>query len=266
MFFIRDIMQRRNIKLKLYFVALVLLGAFSAHAQFDIHMHDTTKFDRALVNIDIDTSGEIPTFGPNRLFFVHGLYRLGEKPGPQVYGLQTNWWSGSLEYGVRGKLKLWSWESLVMDLGYRYDRYSMRKNTPKLSPLDPTVHQRERISVNNFTGSFCNRINFGRRGNIMGSWLDLGVYADWAFRTSNVFVDQHYDSNDPSGYHYKSKTKITRLPYIQDLNYGVTARMGGDYGGVFMEWRMNNIIKSAYTTLDRDLPKLTIGIEFYTWE
>jgi hypothetical protein len=259
-------MRPKNSELKIFFIVMVLLGTFSAHAQFDFNMHDSARFTRSLVDITVDTTGKIPKFGPNRLFFVHGLCQLGEKSGPQVYGLQTNWWSGSIEYGVRGKLKLWSWEALVMDAGYRYDRYSMRKDTPKLIPLDPTIHQRERISDHNFSGSFCDRINFGKRGNVMGSWLDFGVYADWSFRTSNVYVDQHYDSNSPSGYRYKNKTKITRLPYMEKTNYGLTVRFGGDYGGVFAEWRMNNIIKKNYTTGDRDLPKLTIGIEFYMWD
>jgi len=259
-------MRLKNSELKLFLIIIVLLGTFSARAQFDIDIRDTTKFTRSLVDVTIDTSGKITKFGPNRLYFGHGLCQVGEKVGPQVYGLQTNWWSGSIEYGVRGKLKLWSWEALVMDFGYRYDRYSMRKDTPKLLPLDPTVHQRERISTHNLSASFCDRLNFGRRGNVMGSWLDFGVYADWSFRTANVFVDQHYDSNSPSGYRYKSKTKVTRLPYMESINYGWTVRVGGDYAGVFAQWRMNNIIKSNYTTNDRDLPKLTIGIEIYNWD
>src|SRR4051812_30459350 len=93
MFFIRDIMRLKNTKLKLFFIAVVLLGAFSARAQFDFNLHDTASYSRPLLDIDIDTTGKIPAFGPNRLFFAHGLCQLGEKPGPQQYGLQTNWWS-----------------------------------------------------------------------------------------------------------------------------------------------------------------------------
>ncbi len=260
-------MRLKNSERVFLLAIILLLRTFSVHAQFDLmNQADTSDARFTLVDHDVDTTGAIPKFGPNRLFFAHGLGQIGEKPGPQSLGLQTNWWTGSIAYAARGKLKLWSWDALVMDFGYRYDRYSMRMNTPKLLPLDATKHERERISVHNLSGAICDRINFGRRGNVMGTWLDLGVYGDWGFRTTDVFVDQHYSSTSLFGYRFKSKTRETRLPYMEKMNYGLTARVGGDYVGIFAQWRMNNIIKSSYTINNIDLPKLTLGIEFYNWD
>ena len=253
----------KNFK-KIFFVFAALFVTFRIHAQFDI-FKDSTGRSRTLVRYDVDTSGEIPKFGPNRLFYLHGLSRIGEMAGPQNYGLQTNWWSYSILYGFRMKLKLWSWESVVMDLGYHYDRYSLRMDTPRLSPLENSNHQREKIVIHNFSGAICDRINFGRRGNVMGLYPDLGVYGDYGFYNSNVYVNQYYVSNSPSGYHYKVKTKINRLPYLEKFNYGLTARIGGDYGGIFVLWRWNDLIKQSYTNIERDLPKLTVGIEVY-WD
>ncbi len=219
---------------------------------------------RTLFSDEPDTTMEVPAFGPNRTWYVHTVMGVGAMPGPQEYGMQTNWWSSSFSYSIRTKLKLASWESLVLDFGYRYDRYSIRQDTPKLLPLIATRHQRERISVQDLSLAFCNRVNFvRRRGNVLGTYLDFGVYGDWSFRTTNVFVDQYFDSNSPSGYNFKSKTKISRLPYIEKFSYGFTARFGGDYAGVYALWRWNDLVKNTPDRDFPDLPKLTIGVEVY---
>lgn len=249
------IMSRNNYKLRFFAAVCLLLCWFlPATAQ------------RPVVSVEIDTSGETDNYGPNRGFYMHGYTQLGLYTGPYDAGLKTNWWAGALNYGIRSKIKLATWESLIFDVAYRYDRFSINQKQTKAMPLGPAQHQRERISVHNLGGAFCNRINFNRRGNVLGYWLDFGVYGDWSFRTTNVYLDQHYDSNSPSGYRYKNKTKISRLPYINNLNYGFTVRTGWEYAGVFANYRVSDLIKDSSTANYGDLPRLLIGIEFYTRE
>lgn len=245
---------------------LLILPGIRMAAQFDRfpgERRPTTN--HVLVSEEVDTTGKISKFGPNRLIFVSPYGCFGMMPLPQVYGAQTNWWSSSLTYGIRGKLRLFYWNALVMDVAYRYDRYSIRQNTPKLPPLITANHVRERISLHNFSVAFCDRINFRKRGNVLGSWLDLGVYADNVFRSTNVFVDRHYDSNGASGYNYKVKTTIVRLPYIDKLNYGFTIRFGGEFYSFFAQYRVNSLFTTD-TPNNRDLPKLMIGTSFAGWE
>jgi hypothetical protein len=218
-----------------------------------------------VIDRTVDTTGEIPVFGPNRLLYVTPFFQLAEIPGPQIYGSQTNWWSSSLTYGVRTKVKLFYWNAFVIDVDYRYDRFSINQKTPKLYPLMTTAHERERISLHNLSGTFCDRINFHKRGNVIGNYIEFGVYGDYVLRSANVFVDRHYDSNSSSGYNYKSKTTIAKLPYIDRSNYGFTVRIGGEHYGVFANYRLNNLFNVS-TPNNRDLPKLTIGIEAFGYE
>ncbi len=243
-------------------ILLFLFPGFRLAGQVDVLSgnHQTTT-NRVLISRDVDTTGKISKFGPNRLFYFSLYNQLGLMPGPQVYGAQTNWWSSSFAYGVRGKLRLFYWNALVMDVCYRYDRYSIRQNTPKLAPLIPANHVRERISLHNFSVTFCDRINFRRRGNVLGDWIDLGVYADNIFRSTNVFLDEHYDSDGASGFHYKVKTKIVRLPYIEKVNYGLTFRMGSEMNSLFIQYRMNDLF-NYNSPNNRDLPKIIIGFGF----
>jgi hypothetical protein len=267
MFFTRDIMQRLSFERKLLVAfMLLLLSGVRLAAQFDVFPGEHRTGDpRVLLSRNVDTTGKISKFGPNRLFFIHAFGQFGAMPFPQVYGAQTNWWSCSVAYGLRMKLKLFYWNALVMDLAYRYDRYSIRQDTPKLLPLSPDHHVRERISIQNFSVTLCDRINFRRRGNVLGTWIDLGVFADNVFRSTNVFVDRHYDSNSPSGRSFKSKTTIAHLPYIEKINYGVTFRCGGEFTSFFVQYRLNPIFN--YDSLNnRDLPKIIFGIGFAGWD
>lgn len=269
MFFIADIMLRFSCKIK-YTIAflLFLLPAMKLAAQFDIFPgegRDSNPDHPVMLHKEVDTSGVISKFGPNRLFFASIYCNLGALPGPQVYGAQTNWWSSSLAYGIRMKLKLWSWNSFVWDIGYRCDRFSIRQKVPKLLPLIPGNHVRERITLHNWSFTFCDRINFGKRGNVLGNWLDFGVYGDDVFRSVNAFLDQHYDSNGAQGYNHRTKTTISRLAYIEKLNYGVTIRAGGEYMSVYIQYRVNSLF-SIETPNNRDLPKINAGITFSGWE
>lgn len=267
MCFTAIIMRHLSYKRTVVFLLLLLCSGVQLAAQFDVFPGDKRRpgTNHLLLKREVDTSGTISKFGPNRLFYASFNSHLGLMPGPQVYGAQTNWWSTSLSYGLRMKLKLFYWNALVMDINYRYDRYSIRQNTPKLAPLITTPHTRERISLHNFSVSFCDRVNFKRRGDVLGNWIDFGVYADNVFRSTNVFVDSHYDSNSPSGYRFKTKTKITKLPYIETINYGLTVRIGGEKQYLFVQYRMNDLFNYDSPN-NRDLPKMIIGIGVTAWE
>lgn len=264
-------MQHCNCKIKILFWLLLLIPGLWLHAQLDVFTGDKgndssyVRPNRSLISTTVDTSGNISKFGPNRLFFMHVFGQLGVMPLPQIYGSQTNWWSWSFAYGVRSKLKLFYWNAIVLDATYRYDRFGIRQNTVKLTPLTTERHVRERISLHNFSVTACDRINFRRRGNVLGIWLDLGVYADNILRSTNVFLDEHYDSNSTTGYHYKTKTTIARLAYIEKINYGFTVRTGGEFTSFFIQYRMNKLF-SVDTPNNRDLPNIIFGIGFAGWD
>jgi hypothetical protein len=253
MFFIKIIMKKNSCKI---FLSVFLLSMLCI----------TMQAQTVVIAEQVDTVPNDEIIGPNRLWYAHGLFQLASHIGPQEPGMHTDIFSYSYTYGGRVKLRLWSWESLVADWGYRHDRFSIKQQQNKRSPLNTGRHQHERVSVHNLSFAFCNRLNFGRRGNIMGFWVDMGVYGDWAFVKNNVYVDRYYDSNSAIAKRYKVRTRITHLQYIEKFNYGFTLRSGGDYFGVFANYRMNDLIKNASTTSYNDLPKLTVGVEFYLQE
>ncbi len=242
----KDTMRAMRFK----FLLILLVCSATGYAQ-DIHVR-------------VDTTQRIPRLGPNRLFHYDLCIGTGLITGPEQNGAATNWWSSSVSFAARGKLKLWSWESLVLDLGYRYDRYSINQKKVKRLPIDPLAHQRERISVSNFSVAFCNRISLGRHGNVQGRFIDAGVYADWAFRATNVYLDQFFDSNSPAG-RARIKTKLSRLNYIEPVNYGLMFRVGSDNAAFFGQWRLNELIIDSEDRNYPDLPQLIVGFQVTGW-
>jgi hypothetical protein len=219
---------------------------------------------RTVVQESPDTSGEIPLYGKNRAMYVHQLVKIGMFAPVYDEGMFLNPWATSLSYELRTKAKICSWNALVLDVGYRCDRFPIKEDTAHMIPFYGSNHKRARVSCHNITFSLCDRINFGRRGNILGIYLDLGFYGDYLFRSSHLVVDEHYDSNAQGAQHYVNKLRMTRLSYINQLNYGLTARFGWEWGSVYGMYRMTDLIldPDALTSWP-DMPKLVVGVEMY---
>ncbi len=199
-----------------------------------------------------------------------GAYaQMGMMIGMQDYGKQVKWNSFSFSAGMRNKMAINSHQSLVADLGYRFNQFFIGQNAPKLFPLSQQKHDRERVSINDFTIAFCDRIDFNEVNDDDAketNWLDVGMYADASFRTSNVYYDKFQNSNSAVGRNYKIKTKITDLNFLNHVDYGLTVRYGFKYCNVFATYRLNDLIRfSSAPDNYRDLPRLAIGVEMDTF-
>lgn len=219
---------------------------------------------RVLLEERVDTTHEIPKFGPNRMWFTYPLVKIGVFTPPYEKGGVTNFWSTSLSYEIRTKLKLLKWNALVFDLGYRCDRFIINQDDTSYLPTYSGRHKRERLSTQNVTLTVCDRINFGRRGNIQGIYLDFGVYSDYVVRSAHVAVDEYYDSNSSVATHGKVRVKTTHLQFINRLNYGLTARFGWEWGSAFAMYRVSDLIIDDLPDSNYpDMPFITVGIEMY---
>lgn len=238
-------------------IAFVFCIVLSAHLQAQ----------RILVQESPDTSGEIPMYGPNRSIYVHQLVKIGAFVPVYDSGIYLQPWNSSLSYELRTKAKICSWNALVLDFGYRCDRFIIKEDTAQVIPFLGLDHKRERITTHNVSFSLCDRINFGKRGNILGIYLDYGFYGDYVFRSSHMTVDEYYDSNSISGRHVKVKARSTRLAYINQLNYGLTARFGWEWGSFYSMYRMTDLIldPDALTPWP-DMPRLVVGVEMFIVE
>lgn len=90
--------------------------------------------------------------------------------------------------------------------------------------------------------------------------IDVEARGETDLYTANVFIDHFTDATNVAGRNYRVKTRITDLPYLHRLNYGVTARFTRNGCSAFASYRISQLV--AGPDHAADLPKLTVGIGF----
>jgi len=95
------------------------------------------------------------------------------------------------------------------------------------------------------------RINFTRRGNYLGNFLDFGASVDWTFAMRH-FTKEKTDN-------IITKTRSRGYDYYNPLNYHVFARIGFNRYVLSGSYRLSDVFKNKYNY--PELAKITVGLE-----
>lgn len=192
---------------------------------------------------------------------VSAVFAAGLLSPQQDYGYPVKWNSFAAGTGLRYTMKVKKKDRIVLDLGYRLNHFSIGQERRKAAPLTPEKHDREKITVHDFSGAVCTRFNFATPEDQPKRWLDIGVYADNAFHTSNVYTDKRY--NLETADREIVKTKLTGLHYMNNWDYGLTARYSYRYFNFFTMYRLSDLVENgSQEAYHRDLPRLIVGLEW----
>jgi hypothetical protein len=195
------------------------------------------------------------SFGPNRHYFGHLYVGYGLLAGPAAPG-------GAIRYGLRsaelrggGRLKIRFSQALAatVDLGYGYLRYDLAQNGQKLLP-SPALHRRETLGLHRLYSEVGLRLNYGRRGNAVGSYLDLLASGGWVAGTSRTTED------DPGPGIGSVETTEHGLPYLRRWTTGVGARLGFDRYALTARYRTSAAFAREYAAWP-ELPRWVLGVE-----
>lgn len=88
---------------------------------------------------------------------------------------------------------------------------------------------------------YYNQFSFGKRGNMIGNYLDLEVWGNWIFSPKHVVWDTH---QEPLLGATKSKTSFTSLNYVTDMHWKIGARIGFNRWALYGKYRMSDILNS----------------------
>ncbi len=169
---------------------------------------------------------------------------------------------GSEEYttGYRYKLKLLSFYALGLDVSYIHTRYSYDLDAlDRFNPSNPLTfedHEKRHVLVNNsITLEVYQRINIGKRGNILGNYIDLGIAGSWNHTVKEIIV-KSYDDNQYLG----SSRRVNRgLDIHEPFSYGLTARIGRNKFAIYGKYRLSDYFNNTYNI--PEIPRLRIGLE-----
>lgn len=223
--------------------ALIVLVLPAAHAQ------------QVLVQANVADDTVKTTFGPNRRYFGHAYVGYGLLAGPAGRGaaLRAGLHSSELRAGGRFKVRFTQAVALTLDLGYGYQRYDLAQNDQKTVPTS-AQHRRESLGLHQLYSEIGLRLNAGRRGNAVGSYLDLLAGGDWIAATS------HSTDDDPGPGIGSVETTEHGLPYLRHWTGSVGARLGFDRYALVGRYRLSPAFGADYATWP-ELPRWLLGVE-----
>jgi hypothetical protein len=242
---LRNYLKRCVVPLRRCSLLATLLAGASVAAQAQ----------QVLVQANVADDTIKTTFGPNRRWFGHGYVALGLVAGPAETGARLRHGFASAEARVGGRLKLRLSQSVALcgDLAYTYLRYDLAQETSKLVPA-PVLHQRESLVLHQVATEVALRFNYGRRGNAVGSYLDLLAGGSWAAAT------RHNTEDVPAPGIGSVETTEYGLPYLRRFGGSAGARLGFDRYALAARYRLSPAFASGYAAWP-ELPRWVVGVE-----
>lgn len=191
--------------------------------------------------------------GQNRKHYTHSYMGFGVILGnSEGAGSDINYWSSSnFEFGFRYKYKICNYYALGLLLNYNMDLFNIKQESGKTFP-DTLFHKKERLTINNVGIGVYNRFNFGKRGNIIGKYIDLGAFGDLRF------FAEHF-TKDKSPNKEIVRVSTSRLNYIEPISYGIFANFGINRYSIYAKYRLSDLFDKTFGYTE--LPRFTAGVQ-----
>lgn len=222
-----------KIKYTLIVIALFLFA--------DVSQAQTIELEQ-----DVNQDTVISKFGKNKKHYFSSYFGFGITPG-QLETDSVQLKSGEstkLTYGFYYKYRVAEPYSILFSLSYGLSQFEFET---------PDNFKYNQLNVNDVELEFANRFNFGKRGNTIGNYLELGISGDYVFatkqRTKQII-------EDPTVSYKTRKIELTGLSYITKPNYTAHARFGSNKYVITADYRLSDLTNE---NINFDLPPLTIG-------
>lgn len=209
--------------------------------------------------VPADSSEDI--FGPGRRHYVHPFVSTGVAFGPPENDEAAIkfWGSGLFDIGVRYKLKILKRWEMGIGVKYALETFRIEQDSGK-KIFGPVQHEKEKLILNDLSGTYYNRFVFGKRGDFVGTFLDLGVYGDLSLGKKQLTVDELQDPSSSGFEEIKSKRK--GLTFVKDLHYGALARLGYNRWVLFARYRLSDLFKNGGISGEYpELPRFRAGVQ-----
>lgn len=206
-----------------------------------------------------DTVKEKP-FGPNQKHYVHSYYSFGtgfsledQTTIKQIAG------TFRFEFGIRYKYKISEHFALGSDLYFATDMHNF-----DLDQAQSAMYESEYYSLNSWGLSVFTRFNVGKRGNTLGTFVDLLGYGQWnPGRYYTYFIEE--ESTDPLLAHSATKQVVyNRLDFLSKTSAGAGLRIGHKGISLLATYRLTDLVltdKQPALLPHGELPAFNIALE-----
>ena len=197
----------------------------------------------------------VSKIGKNKKHFKHLYFDLGFFAGNSENGAEIQYGkSHTYTAGFNYKYRVSNFYSIGANINLGAMTFSLKQNDNKLLP-DSVLHDKEKFEFNNIGIGIYNRFNFGKRGNSIGKYLEIGAYGNFAY------VIKHYTKDEFTNSNFElMEVSYTKLSYVERLNYGLIAKIGYNQYVVYAKYRLSNLFNDEIGSLP-ELSKLSIGFQ-----
>ena len=221
---------------------------------------------RVLMEEDVTTYDEKnKKWGENLRHFAHFYADYSfYTPNPFEDQLEIKYGSSnSISFGYRYKLKLTNWLAIGADIKYNSMSFNLKNTFVPFNLADEEiiVHDKDKLKLNSAGTEAYIRLNFGRRGNMIGKFIDFGGYINGIYSTKHIYYNSFNDGNIYKA--KKQKTTNSKLQYIEPYFYGAKVRLGINQFVLSFDYRLSALFTEGFTqeTLHDALPKFTVGLQ-----
>lgn len=215
----------------------------------------STRAQEVMMDVKLENDTVYSKKGPNMKKFSHLYLGIGFATS-KVSGdsLSINYGkSNDFIVGFRHKIKVTEFYSFGADLFYSFRNTNIAQTNNKKF-VTGLNHKKERYVEKNIGAIIYNRFNFKKRGNKIGSFIDLGAYIEAPISNTLVTLDRISTPNF-------DQIKVVRksLNFYNPFNYGINIRTGFNQTVLFANYRISNAFKSNFGFAE--LPRLTAGFQ-----
>lgn len=202
-----------------------------------------------------------PLYGRNYPHFLHLYVNYGLIMGPNnegskiIYGRSSN-----RSIGLRYKGKLNNVVALGSDLSYQHTSYLLFQDTSKVLPSN-NLYKKEKLVVHQIALGFYLRTNWGKRGNFIGNFIDLGGNFHIPVNSVHQTKDTFKQPTENGG--TVVKTKTTGLDFIRPYFSTAIVRFGINRFVLTGTYRITDLFKKAdiQESSYPEFPNMIIGLE-----
>lgn len=226
-------------------ISLLFVFCFSGNAQ------------TILLKQDVNNDTIIPESGPNRKHFPYGFWDYGLIAGaPDSAGADILYGSSfHLQTGYGYKRQVGGgFYAIGFEWNLSMLHYAIKQGENKVV-FGPQQHKKERFILYNTGLTIYNRFNFVKRGDHLGKYIDVGGYGNWALIERHSTRNKANDGNT-------IKTVARGLDNVNNLQYGVVARLGISFFSMYATYRISDLFNDRLGPAYPELPRFAIGFRF----
>jgi hypothetical protein len=224
---------------KLLIIIIVIASGFVAKSQ------------EVLLNQYVYPDSVRGNWGQNKSHWMHFYGAFGfitpidqSTWSPIYFGKASNW-----ELGLRYKKRITNWLAIGGNISYDFFNYRMEQSIEKTFP-DKQFYDKQKVLIHNFSMQPFIRINYGRRGNKIGNYVDFGFFYNAIMSSREKLL------GTPAGL---DKVIIKNPDYMPGDYYGFFTNIGFGRWVIYAKYQYSGIIKGD--TRYADLPPVTIGLQ-----